>query len=60
MIVGDAADPGLAALMDLDMLAASGCARERTLQEYDALPTAAGLQRTQSSRPVLRKASSKR
>jgi hypothetical protein len=45
MIVGDTADPGAAALMDLAMLAASDGGRESSLEEYDALLAAAGLRR---------------
>lgn len=48
MVVGDLGEPGLAPLMDMNMLAiVSG--EERTLAEYDALFTAAGLTRTKAS-----------
>jgi O-methyltransferase domain/Dimerisation domain len=44
-LIGDRDDPGVAALMDLNMLAmATG--KERTLAEYDALLAKAGLRRT--------------
>lgn len=43
-LVGEITDPGPAALMDLNMLAAT-TGRERSLSEYDALLTAAGLRR---------------
>lgn len=45
MIVGQGNDPGIAALMDLNMLAVTG-GRERSIAEYDTLLTRAGLQRT--------------
>jgi hypothetical protein len=45
LIVGEITDPGPAALMDLNMLAAVP-GRERSLSEYDALLAAAGLRRT--------------
>lgn len=43
-LVGEITDPGPAALMDLNMLAVT-TGRERSLSEYDALLTAAGLRR---------------
>lgn len=46
MIVGDTANPGVAALMDLDMLVANDGGGDRSLAEYDALLAAAGLRRT--------------
>ena len=46
MIMGDPQTPGFAALMDLHMLMASPFGRERTLDEFDNLLQAAGLQRT--------------
>ncbi len=45
MIVGELSDPGPAALMDMNMLAAVP-GQERSLMEYDALLSAAGLRRT--------------
>jgi hypothetical protein len=45
MILGDVTDPGVGALFDMNMLAASH-GQERSLAEYDALLTAAGLRRT--------------
>ncbi len=45
LIVGDHQNPGVAALMDLNMLALTG-GRERSLAEYDALLDAAGFTRT--------------
>ena len=45
MIVGELSDPGPAALMDVNMLAAVP-GQERSLTEYDALLSAAGLRRT--------------
>jgi hypothetical protein len=45
MIVGELSDPGPAALMDMNMLAAVP-GQERSLTEYDALLSAAGLRRT--------------
>jgi hypothetical protein len=45
MLVGDPADPGPAALMDMNMLAVVP-GQERSLAEYDALLSAAGLRRT--------------
>ena len=45
MIVGELSDPGPAALMDMNMLAAVP-GQERSLREYDALLSAAGLRRT--------------
>ena len=45
MVLGDLNDPGLGALIDMNMLAA-GPGRERSLDEYDALLVAAGLRRT--------------
>jgi predicted O-methyltransferase YrrM len=45
LIVGDHADAGLSALMDLNMLACTG-GQERSLTEYDALLAQAGLRRT--------------
>jgi O-methyltransferase domain/Dimerisation domain len=45
MVLGDLDDPGLGALIDMNMLAASP-GRERSLDEYDALLAAAGLRRT--------------
>lgn len=44
MLIGDRGDPGVVALMDLNMLAVTG-GRERSLGEYDALLFAAGLRR---------------
>ena len=44
-IVGELSDPGPAALMDMNMLAAVP-GQERSLTEYDALLSAAGLRRT--------------
>jgi hypothetical protein len=45
MVIGDLANPGPAALMDMNMLAlVSG--QERSLDEYDVLLSAAGLRRT--------------
>ena len=46
MVVGPLGDLGLRALMDMNMLAASE-GQERSLDEYDALLTAAGLRRTE-------------
>jgi hypothetical protein len=43
-LVGDTGQPGLAPLMDLNMLDMTG-GRERQLTEFDALFTAAGLSR---------------
>jgi len=43
-LVGDAGQPGLAPLMDMNMLDMTG-GRERQLTEFDALFTAAGLRR---------------
>lgn len=49
VLIGELGEPGLAPLMDMNMLAVvSG--RERTLAEYDALFTAAGLTRTSITR----------
>lgn len=45
MLVGELSDPGPAALMDMNMLAAVP-GQERSLSEYDALLSAAGLRRT--------------
>jgi hypothetical protein len=45
MVVGDHTDPGVSALMDLNMLACTG-GRERSLDEFDALLARAGLRRT--------------
>lgn len=45
LIVGEIADPGGAALMDLRMLAAT-CGRERSLREYDLLLASSRLERT--------------
>ena len=45
LVLGELSDPGLGALMDLNMLAASP-GQERSLDEYDALLAAAGLRRT--------------
>ena len=42
LIVGDDHDPGVAALMDLNMLAAAG-GRECSVAEYDVLLAEAGL-----------------
>jgi O-methyltransferase/methyltransferase family protein len=44
MLIGDLSDPGPAALMDMNMLAAVP-GQERSLGEYDALLAAAGLRR---------------
>ncbi|MCV7376926.1 methyltransferase [Mycolicibacterium arabiense] len=44
MIVGESNDPGVAALMDLNMLVVTG-GRERSITEYDELLKRAGLQR---------------
>ncbi|WP_236950206.1 methyltransferase [Mycobacterium sp. MS1601] len=49
MIVGQGHDPGIAALMDLNMLAVTG-GRERSIAEYDTLLEKAGLRRTAVSR----------
>ena len=46
MIMGDPQTPGCAALWDLNMLMACPDGRERTLDEFDTLLQAAGLQRT--------------
>ncbi|WP_207631267.1 MULTISPECIES: methyltransferase [unclassified Actinopolyspora] len=49
LLIGEHGEPGLAPLMDMNMLAVvSG--KERTLAEYDALFTAAGLTRTKMTR----------
>ncbi|SPM36203.1 hypothetical protein MRAB57_4043 [Mycobacterium rhizamassiliense] len=48
MIMGDPQTPGFVALMDLNMLVACPDGRERTLDEFDALLRAAGLQRTET------------
>lgn len=45
MIVGEPISPGVAALSDLNMLAVTG-GRERSLAEYDALLSHAGLRRS--------------
>ena len=45
MVLGELNDPGLGALIDMNMLAASP-GQERSLDEYDALLAAAGLRRT--------------
>ncbi|HEY6492644.1 MAG TPA: methyltransferase [Trebonia sp.] len=45
MLVGNPSDPGPAALMDMNMLAVVP-GQERSLAEYDALLSAAGLRRT--------------
>ena len=45
LVLGKLSDPGFGALMDMNMLAASP-GQERSLDEYDALLAAAGLQRT--------------
>jgi hypothetical protein len=45
MIVGEPTSPGVSALSDLNMLAVAG-GRERSLAEYDALLSKAGLRRT--------------
>ena len=45
MVVGELPNPGLGALLDMNMLAASP-GQERSLDEYDALLAAAGLRRT--------------
>jgi hypothetical protein len=45
LVVGDHTDPGVSALMDLNMLACTG-GRERCLAEYDALLAQAGMRRT--------------
>jgi len=45
MLVGHPSDPGPAAMMDMNMLAAVP-GQERSLTEYDALLSAAGLRRT--------------
>lgn len=45
MLVGELDDPGWAAMMDMNMLAAVP-GQERSLAEYDALLSAAGLRRT--------------
>ena len=44
MVIDAAGEPGLAELQDLNMLVATS-GRERSLDEYDALLTAAGLRR---------------
>ena len=46
LLVEDINDPGVAALMDLNMLVVSPSGRERSLPEFDALLAAAGLRRT--------------
>ncbi|MHA6804060.1 methyltransferase [Salinifilum ghardaiensis] len=49
LLIGELGEPGLAPLMDMNMLAVvSG--KERTLQEYDALFAAAGLSRSNLTR----------
>jgi len=45
LVVGEHTDPGVSALMDLNMLACTG-GRERSLAEYDSLLAQAGLRRT--------------
>jgi hypothetical protein len=45
MVLAEQDDPGVAALMDLNMLAVAG-GRERSLAEYDALLAKAGLRRS--------------
>jgi O-methyltransferase domain/Dimerisation domain len=57
MVVGEIADPGLGAVIDMNMLAAT-TGQERSLDEYDALLAAAGLRRialhvTQSPQSVI-------
>ncbi|MFJ6893984.1 methyltransferase [Streptomyces hokutonensis] len=47
-LVGEAGEPGLAPLMDMNMLDMTG-GRERQLTEFDALFTAAGLRRVKVS-----------
>ena len=47
-LVGDIGTPGLAPLMDMNMLDMTG-GRERDLQEFDALFAAAGLRRVKVS-----------
>jgi hypothetical protein len=44
MVVGEIADPGLGAVIDMNMLAAT-TGQERSLDEYDALLAVAGLRR---------------
>jgi O-methyltransferase/methyltransferase family protein len=44
LVVGEHTDPGVSALMDLNMLACTG-GRERSLAEYDSLLAQAGLRR---------------
>jgi hypothetical protein len=46
MLLGKLDAPGLAALMDLNMLVCCPDGRERSLAEFDALLQAAGLRRT--------------
>ena len=45
MLIGELSDPGPAALMDMNMLGAVP-GQERSLPEYEALLSAAGLRRT--------------
>jgi O-methyltransferase domain/Dimerisation domain len=45
VVVGEPGDPGVGAVMDMNMLAAT-VGRERSLDEYDALLAAAGLRRS--------------
>ncbi|WP_254648576.1 acetylserotonin O-methyltransferase [Streptomyces sp. GbtcB6] len=48
LLVGEAGQPGLAPLMDMNMLAMTG-GRERQIAEFDSLFTAAGLRRVKVS-----------
>jgi hypothetical protein len=45
LVLGELSNPGFGAIMDMNMLAAS-VGQERSLDEYDALLTAAGLRRS--------------
>lgn len=49
LVIGELGDPGLAPMMDMNMLAVVA-GKERTLAEYDALFAAAGLTRTNVAR----------
>ncbi|MCV7372186.1 methyltransferase [Mycolicibacterium arabiense] len=64
MVVGEVTDPGLGAVIDMNMLAAT-TGQERSLDEYDALLAAAGLSRialhvTQSPQSVIEAAAASR
>jgi hypothetical protein len=56
MVVGAHHDPGVAALMDLNMFAVTDGGQERSLAQYDDLLGRAGLVRARSARPALRRA----